>query len=135
MALSTRKPLLLAMLITGTLWLPATPERRVMEVFFNDREKQFYIDRIQRCYTIAYCFNDESRNCKWNNLPEGSQMVWFSDRQCQGKSLYSRLTKGTTNFEGTKLYKKVSSFMVCENNAVVMVLQRSTTKVKALCSI
>ncbi|KAL4150636.1 hypothetical protein PRNP1_010037 [Phytophthora ramorum] len=97
---------------TFTMVLLTTARANLMQLFFNDRRVWFNFYITQRCYTISHCFKYQSVNAEWKGLPDSSEMVWFSDDDCQEVSIHDALTAGTINFKGGVLDNRVSSFMV-----------------------
>ncbi|KAG2853444.1 hypothetical protein PC113_g14172 [Phytophthora cactorum] len=89
-----------------------TMSRAKMHLYFNNRFMGFGFDHTQRCYTISHCWDDHSKNSEWSGLPNPGEMVWFEDKYCAGDSIAKDATKGSIDFKGSKLYNKVSSFMV-----------------------
>ncbi|KUF77457.1 hypothetical protein AM587_10009155 [Phytophthora nicotianae] len=91
-----------------------------MYVYFNDRRKLLSFEHTQRCYTISKCWGNCSRNSVWNNLPDSSQIVWFKDKYCQGRSI------------SQKASSTLSSFMAIEYSAYPLQGIRHTIQLKTV---
>ncbi|EGZ10725.1 hypothetical protein PHYSODRAFT_371548, partial [Phytophthora sojae] len=83
-----------------------------MHLYFNDRFMGFGFSHSQRCYTISHCLDDHSKDSEWSGLSRLAKIAWYEDQYCAGASIARGGSKGSINFKGTKLYNKVSSFMV-----------------------
>jgi hypothetical protein len=84
-----------------------------MFMYLNDRDIRFSFAYIQRCYTFSHCWDERTKNAEWARLPDQAEMVWFEYKSCKDDSFLARGgTHGSIDFTGTRLYQKVSSFMV-----------------------
>ncbi|OWZ08512.1 hypothetical protein PHMEG_00018929 [Phytophthora megakarya] len=86
-----------------------------MQVYFNKRFMGFVFTHTQRCYTISHCWNDHSMNSEWRGLPKSAHMVWYEGDYCAGAFEVKNGPKGSIDFSNSRLYNRVSSFMVGEN--------------------
>ncbi|KAG7385926.1 hypothetical protein PHYBOEH_008859 [Phytophthora boehmeriae] len=81
----------------------------------DDDKWKYEFSTTQRCFTFGKCLDGVTMGADWNDVDDGYAIVFYSEDQCQGKTVESKaVPKGQVVFDYDSASIGAKSFMVWE---------------------